>query len=452
MRYEQTFTLRDGGRAVITFPERVAPPVEGQATGSIGAPRRPRPRRRPCPLVGRVFDAGTLLVKDVWNGLPADDYHEDLLEGPVGPGYTILYRNAEILERLASLTGTLESGEVVSGCYPLQTDAETAASNTTVVIESERGDVAVALAEANDGWVAPEPVAAQRATIARLRDVANLIPQTNNTGLDTWEARLDQRDLRRWNPPISTRIDSEGELRMHAVPGVKRFGIASEWQYEPWMLGDDARYLVTTDPSAYGREIDSGLVRLNRQHATDVDLYLAPQLHHVRFDWLTEYLINVGWWAFTVFYPQTRTMTLRSALFPHTFTPGGIPAGSNPVGITMSERIGLTSTFAAAIQDDVNLSLYNPIFQMIVRVQGRYGVYQLPFQGGALCAEIVLRRTAGEERVRVFRRPDVEIDRPFELLEVSGLFVSPYVFPWSAGFEIEGPGGLSNPTEISDGY
>lgn len=453
MEYTKTIPLKDGQTAVVT----VDVPEELRAVAKItpDAPREDAIEARPGPLTGQVYDAGTYTAKIPRLDRLADNYFEDLLEGPQVPSYVDVRHVAHYLLAAIAARATLESGEEVSSCYPLQTDAETARTNTTLEVYGERSQATIALAEASEHWVDRPQVADQRETIERLRAEEDdngdpsWRPQRNNHGFDTWAEELDRRESRNFPPEIAHRVNHEGRLLVRQWPQVTQIAASSEWQYENFDTGDEARYVLTEGIAPTDEEVPRDQLRTARARALDVELYLAPQTHMVRFEWITVYIVSVLWWAFTVFIPQVRVVTMRAMMFPEVFRASGVPSSSNPVGLAMSSRIALTNTYAAAVLSDVQLSLYNPTFSLLFRFQGRYGVYQRPRDAGALCAELRLHYPAETVRLRCFRR--VEIWRPLTLLEISGLYTQE-VFPFSSQITYVTGGGPDDYPAISDGY
>lgn len=392
----------------------------------------------------RVFDLGTFAVKVPIAGVVYDDYREMPLEGP-----PYLTPDARLLNRELLLAGhgdrqTLESGESVPTAYPLQADTDTDNANVSIEIRGPRGARIRGLAAGSEAWQAPQPIEDQRATIARLR--GSIVAQAGNEGLDEWGRNLDRREARRWSPAIDARTDREGEFRIRTAPQSAGLIFRSPWQYESWALGDRQRYMVTHGRQVLDRPIDPPpTLRLAGGRSQRLDIWAAPQLHQVKFEWLDIYLLNVGWWLTVIILPTIRLITLRSAQFPHTFTGTGIPLQDIQVGETMSARIARTNAFASAVASRI----FSPLFNFIASVQGRYGVFLRDQEADTLCAVLEYRWPDREPEVlRVFRIRTIV--REHTLLELNGLYVPGIVYPWIRGFEVLGQSGGSG--DITDGY
>ena len=378
----------------------------------------------------RVYDLGTFSAKAQRADAAHDGYFEIPLEGPVVLGTDDHARNRRRLLEEYRFRVTLVSGEEVPSCYPLQVDEETANANVVVELAGPRGSIIRGLSIGSDKWLAPEPVADQRETIARLRSA--VLPQSDTTGLDTWEEKLDQRESRRWLPAVAGRVDREGELRMRTAPQAADIRFRSVWQYEPWSLRDRHRYQVCQGDRIGERPIDPPpALRLTLAQCTRVDVFAAPQLHDVRFEWIDLYMVIAGWWIVIIPIPTVRIMTLRSAQFPHTFIAPGTPEQDVTVGVTMSERIARTQRFAEAVE----ARIFSPTFRFLASVQGRFGVYQRPYDPEVLCAALDYRWPNGQvDSLKVFRR--VTILRERTLLHVGPLYVPGIVYPWVPNFSI----------------
>ena len=392
----------------------------------------------------RVFDLGTFGVKAPSKGVVYDDYREMPLEGRPYLNADGRLLNRELLIEGHGQTITLESGEVVPSAYPLQVDEDTGNANVSIELRGPRGSRIGALAPGAEPWVAPRPVDLQRETIARL--LTQIVAQSSNYGLDEWNRKLDQFEARRWSVAIDERMGSEGEFRMRTAPQSADLIFRSPWQYESWALGDRQRYMVTHGRTPVSPSLEPApMLRLSGGRSTRLDIWAAPQLHRVKFDWLDIYLLNVGWWLTIIILPTVRLITLRSAQFPHVFTGTGVPIQDLQVGETMSARIARTNAFASAIV----ARIFSPLFQHIASVQGRYGVYLRDQEADTLCAVLEYRWPDRDPEVfRVFRIRTIE--RENTLLELNGLYVPGLVYPWIKGFEVLGQSGGSG--DITDGY
>lgn len=440
--HRKTVRIYHGDRVEIAVRDPFAPTTAEQP-GPPGQVGRALERvLRNGRAVIRVFDLGTFSARAPRNGVDFDSYFEIPLEGPTNLGIDDRERNRRRLLEEYAFRVTLTSGENVPSCYPLQVDEETATSNVTVELRGERGRRQRALSVGVEDWQAPKPIAEQRASIAELR--VGVIRQGLNSGLDDWSARLDQRTRRRWSSAVAGRVDREGELRVLMAPGPVDLYFRSAWQYETFALGDRHRYACVRGREVWSARFDPPpSLRLTRSQCTRVDIYAAPQLHDVRFEWIDVYVLLAGWWIILIPLPNVSTMTLRSAQFPHTFTASGVPEQEVTVGATMSERIARTQTFAAAIARRV----FSPIYHLIGSFQGRYGVYQRDQERG-LCAVVEFRwPDRSPEVATVYRR--VTIPREHLLLEVAALHVPGLVYGWIPGFSIEGE---QNTGTIGDGY
>ena len=390
----------------------------------------------------RIFDLGTFAYKRPDAGVSYDSYREIPLEGLPYLGPDDRLRNREYLLEAHGPRYTLESGETVASAFQLQYDTQTALANVSLELRGPRGSRIRGISTGSEAWQGVADVAEQRESIANLR--ASRVAQANNDGLDRWSDLLDRRNRRQWSTEIAHRVDHEGEFRLKMAPGQTDLVFRSAWQYESWALGDRQRYMVTHGHQILDAALDPApTLRLASSRSTRLDIYAAPQLHRVRFDWIDIYILSVGWWLTVIYLPTMRLITLRSAQFPYVFTGAGVPEQDLLVGDTMSNRIARTNAFAGAVRSRI----FSSYFRHVGSVQGRYGVYQRDQEAETLCAVLEYRWPVGDPEVlRVFRR--VTIERPNTLLELGGLYVPGIVTPWVKGLIIDGQSGASgDPTE-----
>lgn len=439
--HRKTIRAYDGERVDIKVRDPQAAAGAAAAKTQLPHPSIDRIRRYGRTVI-RVFDLGTFCAKAPRNNVAYDSYFEIPLEGPTNLSVDDRERNRRRLLEEYGHRVTLESGEVVPSTYPLQVDEETATANVSIELRGTRGRRIRGLSIGSDRWLPPEPIEDQRESIAALR--AGAIAQSNNSGLDEWGAKLDQREARRWSAAVAGRVDREGELRLMMAPGPVDLHFRSAWQYESFQLGDRHRYRCLRGHEELSAVYDPPPnLRLTRSRCTRVDIYAAPQLHDVQFEWIDVYILLAGWWIILITLPNVSRISLRSAQFPHTFTAAGVPEQGVTVGATMSERIARTQAFAAAIVRRV----FSPIYHLIGSFQGRYGVYQRDQERG-LCAVVEMKwPDIPPEVVTVYRR--VLIARENLLLEVGALHVPGLVYGWIPGFSVEGE---VNDGTIGDGF
>ncbi|MCC6793005.1 MAG: hypothetical protein IT336_15055, partial [Thermomicrobiales bacterium] len=338
---------------------------------------------------------------------------------------------------------TMQNGQTVPSTYPLQVDAETAKANVVLSVAGPRGRAEAAVSIGAPHWHGPETVADQRDSIARLRAVSS--PEIANDGLDRWENALDDEQRLVPSPAQAWRWGKPGRAVLRTAPQAAQLRLRSAWCYEPFTIGDRL-YICTEGANWLSKELVPPLARLSSRRALRVDITAAPQLQDVRFSWLAMYLVTAGSWAYILYVPTVRTMTMRTMQFPRVFSPAPVPTARVSVSHDQSQRIIRTQTYAAALLSDV---LYNPFMNLIGRIQGRFGVYQRSLQAGALCAIVSFRYGGFSRAINVFRRQ--EIVRPHLLLQVDGLQDPGIVSPFHAGLVLEGDP-AANPDTIAEGY
>jgi hypothetical protein len=452
VKYQKRVRLDGDDLAVVDVKMPAAP---ARAAVAVDSPWPPDPAPRPTPAgyVCELRDLGTFLSRERWRGIPADVYRENMLEGP--PVLTVDddLRDARwFLDQLT--TRELVSGERFDNCYPLQVNLDSTKTGAVVELVGARGGDRVAVSPETTPsipWYAPPADAVQRETIERLREQQGELGANGvgprgrvpSDGLERWSQLLDLKADRWWHPSTGARIDRPGRGYLRTVPGVYDLSLASDLTFEPWRIGDEHRYLCTLGDTFGAKEIDPARVWVNRRHAARSTIYAAPQRVRCTFHWLDAYMISIGWWAVILYFPNIKTFSIRGPFDPEYWTPRGTLI---TVGPQWSERIARTQAYARALLQSVNMG---PYFIFLGRVQGRYGVRQENSLSRKLCANVRHHWLDGTHTdVRVFRRPDVEIERGNMLVETGGLYTQE-VTPWVTNyFEDDDPKGSNNIADI----
>jgi hypothetical protein len=449
--HETTLPLRHRQRGTVTM--LVDPPPARKVAPIKLAPRLiPPPDPDPYPaIVGPVYDFATRILQKNRNGALVDEYDEHPMEGsPILDGH-LIRRNREIMLGLRGQTALRYGGGTVENQYPLQTDAQSARTNTTLILESEpdRRTSLAAVAPGSSVWLPPADVADQRESIERLT-LERTEEGTAGTegfrgdGLERWARGLDEVERREWGTTTAVRIGREGRAVFRVPEAPAYLSVASEWAYEPWRSTSD--YIFTEGLLPTSDEVAPPALGVNRRSAVRVELLAAPQVHRVVFRWVAAYMLLAGWWLTILYFPTVRAMSLRSPFWPAFWTPAGRVSGNGFVDHDYSQRIARTQTYAEAIRSDTRPG---GLFYFLGRFGGRFGVYYRDLDRHALCAEWRQTWPDGTRReLRVFRRN--RIARPNDLLHVAGLYVPGEITAYT-GPEFE-PGHPLFAHEISDGF
>lgn len=378
---------------------------------------RPRPEPAPnrSPARFAFYDIGTYYQLASGN---VSGYRETATEMPTAPSSV---ERAVLRDRwLANLTATTVggSGRAIENCVRLQAGStETDGTITTLLLRQAASTRRLDLLAATDTWTGQVPLALRQSALASLPAG----PSSAHTA--TVAAGLAAESLESWDAQSRTRTGTDGTIVARLTDGRWTVAVESVRSFYSFDTGDETNYAVTDAPAFERSEASRPAVLFGDRQATSVDIWLVPQLHQWRLDWITRYLFISIYGSFQVVEsPNTGAFMSRLPFYPVRYSMTLV--GSAVQAASISSAIVRTTTYAQMIAGDVARQYVTPFSAFLLdgRVNGEWKIYQREVAVGQLVGVLDYRYQDGPPLRRYIWRRTLDA-RAFTLLDSGALNV-----------------------------